>query len=235
MVWLQSHQASRDTTLTILDSHDQRIHSGSSARPGYPLPIPQNLYSTRTLGDLLTLAEISRYSWVMSVGYGLAVLCDIIIASAFICVLRRSRTGFKGTDTVLDVLILYTVNTGTLTTVVGLLFIIFGIALPNNLIYAAISIPGAKLYSNSVLALLNSRSCLSAHANRELRNGLRTLPTARNIPLEAWHVRQVPVALSLPVTANNDSDTMHMDGDVIPDRRLTTTITNESKIKTGKA
>ncbi|KAJ8457717.1 hypothetical protein ONZ51_g11357 [Trametes cubensis] len=41
------------TTLTILDSHDQRIHSGSSARPGYPLPIPQNLYSTRTLGDLL--------------------------------------------------------------------------------------------------------------------------------------------------------------------------------------
>ncbi|KAJ8455913.1 hypothetical protein ONZ51_g12299 [Trametes cubensis] len=46
------------TTLTILDSHDQRIHSGSSARPGYPLPIPQNLYSTRTLGDLLWVRKL---------------------------------------------------------------------------------------------------------------------------------------------------------------------------------
>ncbi|KAI8970729.1 hypothetical protein BD414DRAFT_540745 [Trametes punicea] len=65
------------------------------------------------------------------------------------------------TDTVLDTLILYTINTGLLTSVCSVLAFIFVIILPGNLIYAGISVAGTKLYAISVLAVLNSRRYIS--------------------------------------------------------------------------
>ncbi|KAI0323970.1 hypothetical protein GY45DRAFT_1289638 [Cubamyces sp. BRFM 1775] len=167
-----------------------------------------------------TLLQFEQYSWIVSVAYGLAVLCDIITASALIFVLRRSRTGVKRTDSVVDILVLYTINTGLLTTVVGMLVFIFALVQPGNLIYAAISIPGVKLYSNSVLAMLNSRRSLSARMNHDFggdteadRASRPTTPRPRTV-LETWNVRQVPISLpvTLDVTASAHSDVEAMAG-----------------------
>ncbi|KAH9896099.1 hypothetical protein C8Q73DRAFT_789882 [Cubamyces lactineus] len=167
-----------------------------------------------------TLLQFEHFSWIVSVAYGLAVLCDIITASALIFVLRRSRTGVKRTDSVVDILVLYTINTGLLTTVVGLLVFVFALVRPGNLIYAGISIPGVKLYSNSVLAMLNSRRSLSARMNHDFGGDSEaggasrpTTPRPRTV-LETWNVRQVPISLpvTIDITASTHSDVEAMAG-----------------------
>ncbi|KAH9850852.1 hypothetical protein C2E23DRAFT_262746 [Lenzites betulinus] len=105
--------------------------------------------------------QFSSSTWLVSIAYGHAVVADVIFAGALVSALRTSHTGFKRTDSVLDTLIKYTVTTGVLTTFFEILVFIFGLVYPDNYIYAAITIPGVKLYSNSMLAMLNCRQALS--------------------------------------------------------------------------
>ncbi|KAI0355482.1 hypothetical protein OH77DRAFT_330633 [Trametes cingulata] len=102
--------------------------------------------------------DFKQVSWMISTAYGFAVASDILLTGALVYVLRQSRSGIKRRDSVLEVLVKYTINTGLLTS--GLVFI-FAIILPDNLVYAGISIVGAKLYANSVLAVLNSRKSIN--------------------------------------------------------------------------
>ena len=50
-----------------------------------------------------------------SAGVGIASLADTIMTAALIFSLHRSRTGVKRTDSLINVLILYAINTGLLT------------------------------------------------------------------------------------------------------------------------
>ncbi|OJT12910.1 hypothetical protein TRAPUB_10541 [Trametes pubescens] len=103
--------------------------------------------------------------WMVSVVYGVTVSCDIILTGSLTWVLLKKRTGFKNTDSLIAVIVLYSINTGLMTGVFGLLVFIFALVMPNNLVYIGISIFGTKLYINSVLAVLNSRKSLN---NRNL-------------------------------------------------------------------
>ncbi|KAH9858032.1 hypothetical protein C2E23DRAFT_880705 [Lenzites betulinus] len=167
-----------------------------------------------------TIFEFSHWTWIVAVAYGLAVLCDLITALALIFVLRRSRTGVKRTDTVVDALVMYTVNTGLLTTILGSLVFIFAIVYPDNLIYAGLSIPGVKLYSNSVLAMLNSRRSLSERMMQNFEAGTNgqvraSRPSTPHTALETWNVRQVPVTLSVTMDSTRSIGT-HSDSAVPP-------------------
>ncbi|KAH9849122.1 hypothetical protein C2E23DRAFT_401022 [Lenzites betulinus] len=105
--------------------------------------------------------EFSHSTWYVSVCFGHAVVCDVVLAGALVYILHNNRTGMKNTDNILDKLIVYAINTGVLTTIFGLLVFVFSVVYPTNFIYAGISVAGVKLYSNSVLAMLNSRKSLS--------------------------------------------------------------------------
>ncbi|KAI0824342.1 hypothetical protein BC628DRAFT_428045 [Trametes gibbosa] len=109
------------------------------------------------------IVDLQHISWLVSIAYGFAVATDVILTGALVFVLQRARTGSKRTDSILDVLIIYTVNTGLLTSIVSVIAFAFALVIPGNLIYAAVSIVGAKLYANSVLALLNSRRSIDNH------------------------------------------------------------------------
>ncbi|EIW52156.1 uncharacterized protein TRAVEDRAFT_53584 [Trametes versicolor FP-101664 SS1] len=104
-----------------------------------------------------SIADFQNISWLVSVGYGLAGVGDVVLACTLVFVLHRSRTGSKRTDSILDTLIIYSINTGVLTSIFSILSFIFALIIPGNLIYAGLSIVGTKLYANSVLAVLNSR------------------------------------------------------------------------------
>ncbi|OSC99556.1 hypothetical protein PYCCODRAFT_809452 [Trametes coccinea BRFM310] len=103
------------------------------------------------------LTDLHRISWLVSVAYGLVVATDVILTGSLVFVLYQSRTSSKRTNSILDTLIVYTINTALLTSIVSVLAFAFGLVIPGNLIYASVSIIGVKLYANSVLALLNSR------------------------------------------------------------------------------
>ncbi|KAI0636134.1 hypothetical protein C8Q77DRAFT_1155841 [Trametes polyzona] len=109
---------------------------------------------------LPTFAEFKGVAWMTSAGFGVAVVVDSLLTGTLILALRRSRTGFRRTDSLIDVLIIYAVNTGLLTGIFSLLSFIFAIVAPGNLIYSAFNLISAKLYANSLLAVLNSRKAL---------------------------------------------------------------------------
>ncbi|OBZ69438.1 hypothetical protein A0H81_10666 [Grifola frondosa] len=104
-----------------------------------------------------------KFTWLISTALALAATSDALITISLCLFLRRSRTGpYRKTDSFIDIIIVYTVNTGFLT------WQVFEIprssdmlvVMPNNLVYFAIYIVGSKTYTNSMLTVLNSRRSL---------------------------------------------------------------------------
>ncbi|KAI0353785.1 hypothetical protein OH77DRAFT_1427086 [Trametes cingulata] len=114
-----------------------------------------------------TFADFEKVTWLTSAGFGVAVLVDFLLTGALIVVLQKSRTGFKRTDSLIDLLIIYAINTGLLTGIFSVLSFIFAITSPSKLIYSAFNIIAAKSYANSLLAVLNSRKGLMDKAQED--------------------------------------------------------------------
>ncbi|KAI0665752.1 hypothetical protein C8Q78DRAFT_1083608 [Trametes maxima] len=60
-------------------------------------------------------------SWLTSGIFGTAFLVDVLLTGTLVTVLLRSRTGFSGTDALIDTLIIYSMNTGLLTSILSLI------------------------------------------------------------------------------------------------------------------
>ncbi|KAI0833817.1 hypothetical protein BC628DRAFT_54861 [Trametes gibbosa] len=106
---------------------------------------------------LPSLAAYRNVAWVNSAGFGIAVGVDTMMTTVLVYVLRGSRTGFKRTNSVIDLLIAYTVTTGFLTDVFSTFSLVMALVGPENLIYAASNIVTTQLYIICVLGTLNSR------------------------------------------------------------------------------
>ncbi|KAJ2986416.1 hypothetical protein NUW54_g9776 [Trametes sanguinea] len=129
-------------------------------------------------GYLLSFDDFQHVIWLICLLAGFSVFIDICLMGTLVAALMKSKTGYNRMDSLIDVLIIYSINAGVLTSVFALLTFIFAIALPGNLIYVAFSIIGVKLYANSVLAVLNCRQSL---CNRMLEGfELNTLETGRS-------------------------------------------------------
>ncbi|KAI0353671.1 hypothetical protein OH77DRAFT_1522241 [Trametes cingulata] len=103
-------------------------------------------------------------TWLISAGAAMAACADILLAGVLVVVLRRNAVGMKRLGTVIEILILYTISTGLLTSLVDLLSLVFSLFWPSNLIYTAFGIVSTKLYANSLLAALNARKHLAERA-----------------------------------------------------------------------
>ncbi|KAJ3856546.1 hypothetical protein EV368DRAFT_78635 [Lentinula lateritia] len=93
----------------------------------------------------------------------LSTAADVIIAASLCFLLAKSRTGFKHSDTMINKLILFGVNTGLATSVCAIASLLSLIASPKTLLYAPFYFCIGRLYSNSLLATLNARN--------QIRNG----------------------------------------------------------------
>ncbi|CDO71980.1 hypothetical protein BN946_scf184943.g14 [Trametes cinnabarina] len=153
------------------------------------------------------LTDLHRISWLVSVAYGLVVATDVILTGSLVFVLYQSRTQSKRTNSILDTLIIYTINTALLTSIVSVLAFIFALIIPGNLIYAAVSVIGVKLYANSVLALLNSRRSIDNRFMDDFTTfsipDLGTSAVGATGPVDRgesdtmiWNVRQVSTCMS---------------------------------------
>ncbi|KAF8327382.1 uncharacterized protein EI90DRAFT_3067524, partial [Cantharellus anzutake] len=58
-------------------------------------------------------------SWLL-----MEAICDVTLAVSMTILLRRQRTGFKQTDNILNKLIIYSINTGTVTSVIAIVMCI---------------------------------------------------------------------------------------------------------------
>jgi len=107
-----------------------------------------------------TFAEFAAISWLLYSGFAIALVCDFLIAGSLCYYLFTSRTGYKGTDSLINILSTYAINTGLVTSIFCALCFITYAAMPDNYIFLAFYFPLSKLYVNALLATLNARGRL---------------------------------------------------------------------------
>ncbi|KAF5377279.1 hypothetical protein D9615_006446 [Tricholomella constricta] len=105
---------------------------------------------------------------------------DIAIAVTLIFILYRSKTGFSKSDSIVKQLILYSLNTGFLTSICALMSLITITLYPTNFMFMTFYIVLARLYTNSLLATLNARKKLRVRVGTS-HNSLGSSET-RDIP-----------------------------------------------------
>ncbi|KAM5544794.1 hypothetical protein V8D89_001692 [Ganoderma adspersum] len=146
-------------------------------------------------------SRFQHYTWLISAGTGTAFVGDTLLTVVLVNLLRKENTGSKRMERTLETIMLYAVNTGLLTGIVNLLFLLFSVMYPNNLIYAGFGIVATKLYANSLLAALNSRKSLqyipselpSAAASRTLLPSRREMIVLQEMQEPAVAVTSYPM------------------------------------------
>ncbi|KAL0945222.1 hypothetical protein HGRIS_000734 [Hohenbuehelia grisea] len=87
-----------------------------------------------------------------------AMLCDVLISASLVFYLNKNRSGIRSTESLVDKLIMYFIGIGLLTSIFALLNLVTWLAIPDKLIFTVFHSLISKLYVNSLLVTLNSRT-----------------------------------------------------------------------------
>ncbi|KIK40061.1 hypothetical protein CY34DRAFT_13979 [Suillus luteus UH-Slu-Lm8-n1] len=108
--------------------------------------------------DFSALSQITLYA---ATPFAItAVLSDVLIAASLCVLLHGNRSPIIETNALVNTLIVYAINRCLLTSVVAVAEVIAFAISPGSLWFIAIDFVIGKLYANSLLASLNSRSAL---------------------------------------------------------------------------
>ncbi|EKM56794.1 uncharacterized protein PHACADRAFT_194380 [Phanerochaete carnosa HHB-10118-sp] len=117
-------------------------------------------YQTKTYFQLVQV----HLQWLPETDLSLVVVADGLIA-AILCYLlatSRMRVMNRRTESYLNILILYTINTGLLTSMLSMACLITFVTMPDNFIFWSLYFPMVNLYANSLLASFNLRDSLKS-------------------------------------------------------------------------
>ncbi|KAF7348653.1 hypothetical protein MVEN_01383700 [Mycena venus] len=115
----------------------------------------------------LRMTSLAKYLeqevWRATAGWAMGTTNDLIITSTLVVILhRRRKDAFRRTAALVDQVILWTLETGMLMSVTGIISLACFVTMRENFIWFAIFLVEAKIFSNSLLASLNSRETLRA-------------------------------------------------------------------------
>ncbi|KAI1785112.1 hypothetical protein LXA43DRAFT_168850 [Ganoderma leucocontextum] len=157
--------------------------------------------------------------WVSPGVYAMGSVADAMLAASLVFLVRRTRRNVKRVEHRIDVAIVYLVNTGLLTSMLSILSLAFTIRYTRNLIYAGFNIVATRLYSNSLLAVLNSRRSEKDHGAEGFETGSLGLAVIRDrqnqAVAEQWNVPQLPElpnVIDIKVTTEMVNDIGNDDG-----------------------
>ncbi|KAI0764197.1 hypothetical protein BD413DRAFT_578231 [Trametes elegans] len=94
-------------------------------------------YFAGKLYSIPLYSDISHFSWSLYLGLSVEAACDLIVAITQCMLLRRFETGIRRTDSVIRVLITYSINTGLLTSLCAIGALVSYAAAPHKFIYFA--------------------------------------------------------------------------------------------------
>ncbi|KAL6299276.1 hypothetical protein BKA93DRAFT_610713 [Sparassis latifolia] len=129
--------------------------------------------------------------FTVTCGLSFAAATDLAIAVILIYYLRRSRTGFQGTDQLIRSMQSYVINSGALTMFVSISIVLTFVFVKNSLVFVGLVHVQGKLYANSFLATLNARTLRQGggkstsqdpHSNSVELNSRRQNQTEPQIP-----------------------------------------------------
>ncbi|KAF9509657.1 hypothetical protein BS47DRAFT_140719 [Hydnum rufescens UP504] len=118
-----------------------------------------NLY----LGIFVPLCSFSSYldcTWLIVTWLAIQAVSDVVIATCMCILLRRRRTGFQRTDSIINRMVFYTIATGSVTGVLSCLVLGLFVKLGFEFGVLILSVPLSALYSITMLANLHARKTL---------------------------------------------------------------------------
>ncbi|KAF8999303.1 hypothetical protein BDQ17DRAFT_756729 [Cyathus striatus] len=114
---------------------------------------------------LETFVQLAKLKYLSILVNALAAAGDVLIAGTLCVLLHRSRTGFERSDTMINKLILFAVNTGLLTSICACASLISITVAGETFLYIGFFFCIGRLYTNSLLATLNARKMIRGAGN----------------------------------------------------------------------
>ncbi|KAJ3517523.1 hypothetical protein NLJ89_g465 [Agrocybe chaxingu] len=105
---------------------------------------------------------VERYTWSFTTGLTLSAVLDVLITGLLCYLLLKSQKSNSSMNHILDKLMLYAFENGSLTCAATVVSLICWLAMPENLIFMGLHFVISKFYANSLLATLNKRRVLQA-------------------------------------------------------------------------
>ncbi|KAH9934258.1 uncharacterized protein B0H18DRAFT_1114995 [Fomitopsis serialis] len=133
------------------------------------------------VGILPQLAGLQRLTIIVSLWLAGSALADVIIAGALTWQLRKNRTGFSYTDTMVTRIITLIMSNGALTAVFAVADLIAYLASTKGY-HLIFNYSLAKLYGNSAMSSLNARAILKNAATSHSSQGEAQRMTAGRNP-----------------------------------------------------
>jgi len=124
-------------------------------------------------------AELQPTVYILNIG---AAVADVLIAVTMTILLSRSRTRHAQTDFVIKRIINLVVETNLLSSTFAVLTVILLVGAPNTNYFTCPSIILGKIYSNSLLLMLNNRKFIADRVNNDFEDGRVTLNKFRAAP-----------------------------------------------------
>ncbi|KAK0234678.1 hypothetical protein EDD85DRAFT_969596 [Armillaria nabsnona] len=112
--------------------------------------------------NLKTFTDLKQIKGVSMSINALAAAGDVLISAAICTMLNSSKSGFAWSNHVINRLILFSINSGLLTSICAIMSLVTILALPNTLVYFCFYFLIGRFYSNSLLATLNARKGMRA-------------------------------------------------------------------------
>ncbi|KAI0769909.1 hypothetical protein C8Q74DRAFT_857789 [Fomes fomentarius] len=109
------------------------------------------------VGMIPKFVEFQKFEIIVIIWLAFSAVADCAITIALVWHLRKHKTGFAATDDIVNRIIRLTVQTGLITALCALIDLVLFLATPTGL-HLAFNLPLSKLYTNSLMSSLNSRS-----------------------------------------------------------------------------
>lgn len=143
-------------------------------------------------------SSLISVTWYSCVALTADLVAVVLIAGSMCWSLYRKKIGFARSDPKITTFLVYSVNSGLLTSILGVATII-SFAVSNSLIWLAIFWVMSKCYVNSLLAMLNSRDYIRS---RDQSTGDRSNTTDNSFKLSSIRIEPgVAVTVHRPTTS----------------------------------
>ncbi|KAJ7867138.1 hypothetical protein B0H13DRAFT_2352019 [Mycena leptocephala] len=142
----------------------------------------------------LTSVDISeeKWQWLLTATWSISAANDLTVTAALAVLLfRQRRTAHKRTAAVVDKLILWTIETGMLTSSASVVMLACYATMKHNFIWAGVFSVVPRLFSNTLLASLNSRTILRALNEAPLSFSMPSSTPGNGLPSRSYQITKV--------------------------------------------
>jgi len=133
-----------------------------------------SIWYTIVAFNLQSLVDIGSLFDIATASLALGAFADILTAVTLSWYLHRLKTGYQKSDSLVNRLIIYAINTGMLTSTTSAVCLVCYDLMPTNYIFIGFYFILSKLYANSLMATLNTRTISKG---RGTDRALETVPT----------------------------------------------------------